>query len=268
MPILGIDYEKCINCKLCVKECVRRFIEDEETNRVFFQDPTGTCSLCGHCIAVCPENAILYERFKDEPYTFDGIENPETIASYETIYNSLRANRSIRHYKKDKVPNDVLKKVIDAMQYAPTGANMRSEKYAIISDESKIKALSDAVLEELLSNPGTRTRYEDSFAVRKKIYTSPVYFDAPHVIIVFSTQGGMMEWINIGILVTYGRIAAQTLGLGTCWNGWTSGAFESNRKLVKLAGVRGVSWGVFTIGYPDIKFKRCPPRAHKRIKML
>ena len=268
MPILGIDYDKCINCKLCVKECVRRYSEDQEHDRVVFSDPTGSCSSCGHCIAVCPENAILYEGFKDKPYTFDGIEKPENIASYETVYNMFRAHRSIRHYTKEKVPDDVLKKVIDAMQYAPTGGNIRSENYAIISEENRIKTLSDAVMEELLKSPGTRSRYEDSFVARKKIYTNPVYFDAPHVIIVFSTQSGMMEWISMGILVTYGRIAAQALGLGTCWNGWTTMAFESNRKLVKLAGVRGATWGAFTIGYPDIKFKRCPPRAHKRIKML
>jgi len=127
MTILGIDYDKCINCKLCIKECVTRFIEDKEGERVLFHDPTGSCSSCGHCIAVCPEDAILYEGFKDEPYTFEGVKNPETIASYETVYNLLRANRSIRHYKKDKVPEQVLKKVIDAMQYAPTGANVRSE---------------------------------------------------------------------------------------------------------------------------------------------
>ena len=268
MPVLGIDYEKCINCKLCIKECVRRYSEDIENDRVVFSDPTGSCSSCGHCIAVCPENAIIYEGFKDEPYTFEGIEHPETIASYETVYKLLRANRSIRHYKKDKVPDDMLKKVIDAMQYAPTGGNMRSENYAIISDENRIKTLSDAVLDELLSSPGGKLSYQDSFEARKKMYTSPVFFDAPHVIIVFSTQGGMMEWINIGILVTYGRLAAQALGLGTCWNGWTSGTFASNRKLVKLAGVRGTSWGVFTIGYPVIKFKRCPPRPHKRLKIL
>jgi nitroreductase/NAD-dependent dihydropyrimidine dehydrogenase PreA subunit len=268
MTILGIDYDKCINCKLCIKECVTRFIEDKEGERVLFHDPTGSCISCGHCIAVCPEDAILYEGFKDEPYTFEGVKNPETIASYETVYNLLRANRSIRHYKKDKVPEDVLKKVIDAMQYAPTGANVRSENFAIISDEKRIKALSDAIMEKLLNNPATKSRYQESFKIKKEIYKNPIYFDAPHVIIVFSTQGSTMEMVNMGILVTYGRIAAQALGLGTCWHGLTSMAFESNRKLVKLAGVRGRSFGVFTLGYPDVTFQRCPPRPHKRIKML
>jgi len=32
MPILGIDQEKCIKCKLCIKECIRRFVEDKEIN--------------------------------------------------------------------------------------------------------------------------------------------------------------------------------------------------------------------------------------------
>ncbi len=31
MPIIGIDYEKCINCGLCVRECPRRFQKDKES---------------------------------------------------------------------------------------------------------------------------------------------------------------------------------------------------------------------------------------------
>ncbi|UCD00804.1 MAG: hypothetical protein JSV23_07925 [Promethearchaeota archaeon] len=63
-------------------------------------------------------------------------------------------------------------------------------------------------------------------------------------------------------------MAAQSLGLGTCYNSWTQIAFELNRKLIKLAGVSGKSWGVITIGYPDIIYLRCPPRSHKKVKGL
>jgi ferredoxin len=268
MPIIGIDYDKCINCGLCVKECPRRFIEDTEKNKIIFQDPTGSCIICGHCIAICPENAILYEDLGDDPYNFDGLEDIGNYISYEKIFNFLRAIRSIRHYKKEKVPDIILRKVIRAMECAPTGANVRAEKIAVLSEPTQIKSLSEAVVEELLKNPATRARWEGSFEVRKKIYEYPIYFDAPHVIIVYSSGNTSIEHYNIGNIITYGRLAAQSLGLGTCYNGWTQIAFEINHKLTKIAGVRGKSWGVITIGYPSVKYLRCPPRSHKKVRGL
>ena len=268
MPILGIDQEKCIKCKLCIKACIRRYVEDEERKIIKFQDPTGTCGLCGHCIAVCPTEAILYEKLGDEPFSFEGIETLQKIIPYDTIYPFLRAHRSIRNYKKERVPSDMLEKVVKVMQYAPTGGNLRSEKYAILSEPEKIQALSNGIIEELLKTPSLKIRYEEAFEIRRKIYKNPVFFDAPHVIFVYSPIGAYLEWINIGILVTYGRLAAESLGLGTCWNGWSLMAFKANKKLLKLAGIRGAGWGAFTIGYPNIQYKRCPPRRPRKIKGL
>lgn len=268
MPILGIDNAKCINCGLCVSECPRRFIKDKEKNRIIFQDPTGSCILCGHCIAICPEEAILYENLGDSPYVFDGIEDITNYLSYDQIFNFLRANRSIRHYKKKSVPEDILRRVIRAMECAPTGANVRAEKIIIVSDPQKIKALAAGVLEELLKNPATRSRWKESFEIRKNFYDNPVYFDAPHVIIIQSLGNTAIDHYNIGNIITYGRLAAQSLGLGTCYNGWTQIAFEKNPKIGKIAGIRGRSWGVITIGYPNVKYLRCPPRSKKSVKGL
>ena len=268
MPILGIDYEKCINCGLCVRECPRRFIENKEQKRIIYQDPTGSCIICGHCIAICPEEAILYENLGDDPYVFDGVEDISNYISYEKIFNFLRANRSIRHYKNEKVPDNILRKVVRAMECAPTGANVRAEKIAVLSDPRQIKSLSEAVIEELLKNPATRSRWEQSFEIRKKFYDNLIYFDAPHVIIVYSLGNSTIDHYNVGNIITYGRLAAQSLGLGTCYNGWTQIAFEKNRRLTKIAGVRGKCWGVITIGYPSIIYLRCPPRSHKKIKGL
>ena len=154
------------------------------------------------------------------------------------------------------------------MECAPTGANVRGEKITIISDIEQLKQLSEAVKQELLTNPATRSHFESSFEVRENLYDYPIYFDAPHVIIVSSSGNTTMDHYNIANLINYGIIAAQSLGLGTCYNGWTQMAFERNKKLTKIAGVRGKSWGVIPIGYPSIKYLRCPPRSPKKIKGL
>ena len=268
MPIVGIDYEKCNGCRLCVKECPRRFFIDESKDQVFFEDIDNTCSLCGHCIAICPEEAILYEDFGDDTFTFDGIDQLETIVPYEEIYKFLRGHRSIRHFKKKEVPKDTLKKVIDIMQYAPTGSNYRYEKYVIVSDREKLKSLSDMVMDTLLNKTGMGPQYEKSFEARKKQYDIPLFHDAPHVIFVYSLADMQFTDNNIGIIITYGRLAAQSLGLGTCWNGLIQVASHYNKKIMKLASVRGKHMGAFTIGYPNIFYKRCPPRSRKPVKGL
>nr|MDO8134667.1 nitroreductase family protein [Candidatus Njordarchaeum guaymaensis] len=264
MSILGIDYEKCANCGVCLTVCPRQFSEDKERGKVTFRGLRSICNLCGHCIARCPEDAILHKDI-GESQTLDGVKKPETILSYDTLYRFLRAHRSIRLYKKDKVPTDVLQKVFDAMQYAPTAANFRSENFSILSDQEKIRVLSDAVQKELLDSPATQYMYKETFAYLGKRFRSPIYYDAPHIVFISSGLNMEIESNNIGIIVTYGRLAAEALGLGTCWNGWTQIAIEINPKIRDLAGIHGSKVGVFTLGYPDAKFYRVPPRAFKPV---
>jgi len=247
MPIIGIDYNKCIDCGTCLVSCLRPgyyFKRTQEHEKITFEDPDMSCILCGQCIGQCPEDAIMYENM-GEAFTFKHIENPQDIFSYENIFDFLSANRSVRRYKKEKVPLEVLKKVFKAMQYAPTGANRRSERFSIISDSDKMKAIQLDIL--------------------KKTYQAPVFFDAPHVIFVTNPNKDPITDYNIGIIVTYARLAAQALGLGTCWVGMMQLAIQFKPKIKKLAKIRGRVVGAFTLGYPDLKYYRVPPRAEKKI---
>ncbi len=266
MSIVGIDYEKCNNCKICSRTCFL-FKQDKEQNKITFIGAQDFCNLCGHCIARCPEDAILHEDM-GEVITYKGVDKPETIAPYDIIYKFLRANRSVRSYKKKKVPRDILKKVFEAMTHAPTGGNIRSEKFSIISDPVQIKELNDSVVEELLNQPSTGERYKNLLTILGKIFDSPIYFDAPHVIFVESPDDSEIEANNMGIIITYGRLAAQSLGLGTCWNGWTQIAMNYNPKLKEMVNITGKNMGVFIIGYPAVKFYRSPPRTSKSVKGL
>ena len=267
MSILGIDYEKCSNCNICLTACIL-FRKDRDQNKVILVDNPGfQCNLCGQCIARCPEDAILYDGL-GEAFTYEGVKKPETIASYDTIFKFLAANRSTRLYKKKKVPADTLKKVFEAMSRAPTGDNKRLERFSILSDRDRMKNLNDAVLEALLNNPKEKERYGELFRLISRVFHSSIYFDAPHVIFVDSTEDSEIQANNIGIIITYGRLAAQALGLGTCWNGWTQLAIRLNPKIKELAGIKGSMMGAFIMGYPAIKFVRSPPRFLKPIDGL
>ena len=243
------------------------FRRDQEQDKIVFNDPTNFCNLCGQCIARYPQDAILYEGM-GETYSYEGIDKPENIASYETIYKFLRANRSIRRYRTKKVPNDILKKVFDAMLHAPTAENARTENYTILSDTEQIKKLNDAVIEELMKKPEVKVKYGLLFKLLGKTFNSPIFFDAPYVVFVESPLENKSEFINIGNIITYGRLAAQALGLGTCWNGWTQIAMMNNPDVKKIANIKGKTVGVFILGYPAVKFYCSPPRSPKSVEGL
>ncbi|GAG62518.1 unnamed protein product, partial [marine sediment metagenome] len=57
MRITGINYELCNICRMCVLDCTKNLFTVDSDKKVIFEDIENSCNLCGHCIAVCPEDA-------------------------------------------------------------------------------------------------------------------------------------------------------------------------------------------------------------------
>ena len=146
MPIIGIDLEKCTNCKDCINICVRRNYRVDEEEQVIFDD-SRDCILCGHCISVCPENAIIFEDMGDKAMEYEERQNPSELIPYNSLLQFLRTKRSVRKYKQDKLPKELIEKVLNTMRYAPTGTNRRTMSCHVISNEETIKALVDSIVE-------------------------------------------------------------------------------------------------------------------------
>ncbi len=264
MPILGIDYEKCNDCQICYNACYRYFRRDKELNKMVFEDPNNLCDSCGRCIARCKSDAILYENF-GEFLTFEEAQNPSTLISYDNMHKFMSAKRSIRGFKKKKVPKADLKKVLDTMKYAPTGANIRTLECTIISDNEKIKELSGVVMDAIIAS--RLPRYYENFIKAKKYGIDTIFHNAPHVMIIHSENPG--DAMNSTIALTYGMLCAQTLGLGSCWIGLAHGVLSSSKEIQeKYTGIQGIVWGVIIIGYPTQIYYRVPPRPDIKTKGL
>ena len=253
MPIIGIDVQKCSTCKECLRDCpTRNFSMDETQNLVVFNE--SNCILCGHCISVCPESAIRYKDMNDEVLEFEGTQDSSTFISYEAMKKLFRAKRSIRQYKNEKVSEESIKKVIDSMRYAPTGANMRNLKCLILSSKDKINQLTDSII-AVLESSDTRALFKSY----REIGYDPIFYNAPQVLIIYSKNP--YDTRNSTIAMTYGMLSAETLGLGSCWIGYAHGILSEYPQIrTKFTGIETYVLGVMTLGYPVVKYYRAPPR--------
>jgi nitroreductase len=219
------------------------------------------CIKCGHCISVCSEDAILYES-TDKAIWFPEGKDSHSFVQYEHLLDLFKSKRSVRNYTKEIVEMDKIEKILEAIRYSPSGGNNRQWKFALISDPEKIERLSNKIVEKVSSaNP----RYGIGFKVKKKIGIEPVFFGAPQLLILYYPPMFPYLGYNTAIALTYGMLAAETLGIGTCWIGMAQRVLTDDEELRKYLGIDGNVAGVITLGYPKVKYFKFPPRGPLKV---
>ncbi|NHI94975.1 MAG: 4Fe-4S dicluster domain-containing protein [Candidatus Lokiarchaeota archaeon] len=285
MRVLGIDKNKCTNCKLCTKECPVMLYHLDENEQTAFSDEFNACIECGHCMSSCPSEAIRFEA-EESFKTFDNIREPSKLIDYETLMNVLRARRSIRQYKNGKeIPDSEIDAVLEAMRYAPNASNYQNWRYIVINNKKMkdllvfktikmfkllkkgfkikwlVKPFVSKFVREQLNDPSTEDRVNKIIESYEK-GNDPIFFNAPCVIILHSPNYGKMCGNDAGLAFMHGMLAAQARGLGTCWIGSVQELVFRDKAIRKKLGIPKGNrpWGVMTLGYPSIKYKEVPSR--------
>ena len=131
----------------------------------------------------------------------------------ETL-KTLMERRSVRSYKEEQVPEDILQQILEAGEYAPSGMGMQSAVMVVVRDKDTINQIS-RMNAAVMGNDG------DPF------------YGAPTVVIVFgdSTRG---TYVEDGSLVMGNLMnAAASLGVDSCWIHRAKEVFLSERSFRK-----------------------------------
>ena len=295
MTIIGINKDLCIECGECVHECPARLFNEkpmqETTGVINFSDPADSCIRCGHCIAVCPANAMEFNADTDT-FVVEGIEKPESVAGYETIFAAAAIRRSIRRFRQNPVENMTIKKIFDILRLAPSASNSRRWEYIVVTAPDIINTLRTAtinmmkkgrmllrfrhILRPFLRGSLKRLATDASVMALNKFMRriengeDPVFFNAPCLLILHSPAYANMAGPDAGIALTHAILAAQGLGLGTCWIGFAQEMLVRNSKERARLGIpsgRQV-YGRLALGYPAVKYYRVPPRSPVEVRWL
>lgn len=113
----------------------------------------------------------------------------------KTFNNLALSRRSIRKYTNEKIDNECIKKIISVALVAPTSKNSRPWYFVIVDDAVTIERLSQCKKNGALAL-GT----------------------CSHAIVVMADPFKSEAWIeDTSIAASYIQLAAEDLGLGSCW---------------------------------------------------
>ncbi|MHB8894533.1 MAG: nitroreductase family protein [Candidatus Geothermincolia bacterium] len=291
--MIEIDKEKCTICGKCVEVCPSGIIAPErlEGKRSVSIVYPDWCNACGHCLAVCAPHALSHKLI---PY--DEIEElGEIDVSAESMRNLLLARRSVRKYKQEPVPDDMIAELIEVAAQAGTGGNLQSVGFVVIKDARLLERLEQATL-DVLWNSGLKLfekkwlvpllrmklgkaateqlqRYFDMMKIKRDAdeLTGSVFRNAPVVILAYDKKPNRMGAINCAIAMRNIEVMAMTMGLGTCWAGFLISA--AGMKPSKINPMLGLGederiHGALMLGFPKYTYNVKLPRKTRAFKMI
>ncbi len=162
----------------------------------------------------------------------------------EALENIL-TRRSVKRYKNDPVPEDILDKILQAGICAPTGRNAQSPIILAIT------------------NKGLRDRLSRINAQIMGVDGDPFY-GAPVVLVVLADRS-VSTYLYDGALVMGNLMnAAHALGVDSCWIHRAKQTFDSEegKNILRDLGIKGDYEGIGNciLGYADGEYPALKPR--------
>ena len=161
------------------------------------------------------------------------------------VINNMKTRRSIRKYKPDMIPEDVLNRIIEAGTYAATGMGKQSP--IIIA----------------VTNKEIRDKFSKMNAEIMGVDSDPFY-GAPVVLIVLADKSRPTYVYDGSLVMGNLMLAAHAEGIGSCWIHRAKEEFESadGKAFLKSLGIEGDYEGIghCVLGYVDGEEPKAMPR--------
>jgi nitroreductase len=246
-------------------------------------------------MAVCPENAInIKGRTLSPGDIFPLLKEPAKI-EYPRFLAMLQNRRSIRKFRDQEVPDDIISRIIEAAQTAPMGIPPSDVNVLIIEGKEKGHMFASDFCKFLESQQWMVSKwftllmrpfwgktndelfrkflrplvrmYIDSMKKGENVVT----YDAPVTLYFYGSPYADPD--DPTIAATYAMLAAESLGLGTCMIGGIHPFLQNGTAAKKFREKHGIRYksreGLFVIiGYPKVKFKKGIRRTFANVDRL
>ncbi|OGH97615.1 MAG: hypothetical protein A2104_02805 [Candidatus Melainabacteria bacterium GWF2_32_7] len=283
-----IDDQSCINCSYCASICPADYLISKN-NKIYANEnsPFG-CIQCGHCMMNCPTNSI---KIRGEGISENDIVHlSEHLPDFDAINSLFIKRRSIRKFKNQEIPKEIIDKIIQAASTAPISIPPSEVKILVINGFDKVQEFAEDLVKgfvqfQKIFNPLTLKLFKPIIGeVQYKLFkdfilplakitvdarkegNDVLFYNAPTVVLFYGTE--LTDKEDKILASAHAAIAAESLGLGTCIIGSVPPLLEKDKKLKEKYGIlKNEKPGMaFVLGYPDIKFKRGIQRRFKAVR--
>ncbi len=269
MSLITVEKQRCTKDAICAHVCPRAIIRLNKADGYPEMVPGGEmlCMRCGHCVAVCPNGALSHV---DTPIGLaTSIEEGLNITPQQTE-QFLRSRRSIRHYLDKPVAKEIIERLIEIARYAPTGSNTQLVQWLVITDKERIRGISKLAVDwmrELLKGGTTTPPYLPQVVAAWDAGYDAVLRGAPTLIVAIAPRETRNGLVEVTLSLAYFELAAQNMGLGTCWAGMLQHAIEASPKVKAAVGIpEGFPHHYpMMLGYPRYRYYRLPQRRPPQI---
>jgi nitroreductase/Pyruvate/2-oxoacid:ferredoxin oxidoreductase delta subunit len=276
-----IDYERCIECGLCVAVCkgAPLFLDDEGKVQIDQSNAFG-CIGCGQCVAVCPKECITVRGRDLFPKDIIAMPTRESRATYAQLKALMTGRRSVRNFKDKAVEDAMIQKIVDAASTAPMGLPPSDVEILVFKGRKKVKQFANDMIDLMKGQRWIFSPVMRFFMrpfVGKEACESFKNFIVPAVDVFIQKRKAGEDWLLYNaplalyfhtspyadpfdpiIVATYAMLAAEALGLGACMIGTPAQFMKYSRRLKRKYGIPLKNQQGITVifGYPALTYRR------------
>ena len=143
------------------------------------------------------------------------------------MLDKMKTRRSVRKYKSDMIPKEIIEKIVEAGTYAASGMNRQPGLIVAVTNKKLRDKLSKMNADIMGAN------------------TDPFY-GAPVVLIVLADKSAPTYLYDGSLVMGNLMLAAHELGIGSCWIHRAKEEFKSEegKAILKELGIEGDFEGI------------------------
>lgn len=187
------------------------------------------------------------------------------------IIRCIKERRSIRNYLDKELPKEIIEKIIEAGRYAPSAENKQPWRFIVITDRAYINELSERVKKQVRNILKRKWKWKkkypelnerETFLFLNAVANSSrdvIFHNAPAVVFIITENKAFYDE-SCACAAQNMMLAAWSLGIGSCWIGFTK-FLKMDKEAMKMLGVpHGYHIAAcLTLGYPA-KVLKAPMR--------
>ena len=187
--------------------------------------------------------------------------------NYDDLLDLVKKRRSIRRFKSEPVPKEIIRKILEVGRHVPSAGNAQPWEFVVVEDKKTKKDITMSIVRDGARNLDNDPTMYVEVAVQPHLNTAPVLIlvcGDPRLKEAFPVwlDGNILVRQSLAICIYAIQLAAESLGLATAWATIQGGTRETAIK--ELLGVPPAYTvdHIIPVGYPDdVKEKQTKPLA-------